>query len=216
MIRVGVIPTNGRECVSQAIEALLPQVNYLVVVEAGPNRLPNTYPPGVTVIPDQLTDLNISRWWNLGLNWAEKVAKASGEDHWDVAIINDDVIVPSSWFCYVADDLRALGCTAGCSGGSGNGVTIHRKPGPIDIFTRIQGFAFVVVGESGLRADEELHWWYQDDKLGADAATAGGMVMFPACTVNHLYPNSQMTNEMHVQIAQDREVFIRKMGYAPW
>lgn len=216
MIRLGVIPTNGRACVFQAIEALLPQVNYLAVVEAGPERTHNEYPPGVTVVPDHLTTLNISRWWNIGLNWAEKVAQASGEETWDVAVINDDVIVPDTWLCYVADDMRTLGCKAACSGGNGNSVTIHRNPGPINIFTRIQGFAFVIAGESGLRADEDLHWWYQDDKLGADAASAGGMVMFPGCAVNHLYPNSQMTNEMHVQIAQDRAVFIEKMGYVPW
>lgn len=216
MIRLGVIPTNGRECVFQAIDALLPQVNYLAVIEAGNSRIKNTYPPGVIVLSDHSDTLNISRWWNIGLNWAEKMAQASDEPMWDVAIINDDVIVPGTWLCYVADDMRSLGCKAGCSGGSGNSVTVHRAPGPISVFSRIQGFAFVIAGESGLRADEELQWWYQDDKLGADAAAAGGMVMFPGCSVTHLYPNSQMTPEMQVQIGLDREVFVRKMGYAPW
>lgn len=216
MIRLGVIPTNGRECVLQSVNALLPQVNYLAVIEAGHDRIHNQYPDGVIVLPDHQGGLNISRWWNLGLDWAEKIALASDEDTWDVAIINDDVIVPPTWFCYIADDMRALGCKASCSGGNGNSVHVQRHAGPVSVFSRLQGFAFVIAGESGLRADEELHWWYQDDKLGADAAVAGGMVMYPGCEVRHLYPNGQVTGEMQVQIGLDRETFVRKMGYAPW
>jgi hypothetical protein len=217
MIRLGVIPTNGRECVVRAVNALLPQVNYLAVVMAGPDRAyRSSYPEGVTVLSDPDAGLNISRWWNIGLTWAEKIAQASGEDAWDVAIINDDVIVPSTWFCYVADDMRSLGCKAACSGGSQSSVIIHRAPGPISTYTRMQGFAFVIAGESGLRADEDLCWWYQDDKLGADAASAGGMAMFPNCHVQHLFPNGQMTPDMQVQIGLDRGVFVEKMGYAPW
>lgn len=215
-MRFGVIPTNGRQCVSQAVDALLPQVAYLAVVEAGTRVEPREYPAEVTVLRDQGDDLNISRWWNLGLNWAEKIAKAADAPIWDVAIINDDVIVPRTWLCYVADDMRALGCAAACSGGPGTSPVIHRKPGTASVFTRLQGFAFVLAGETQLRADEDLSWWYQDDKLGADAALAGGMVMFPDCHVRHLYPNGQITPEMQVQIGRDRETFIQKMGYAPW
>lgn len=200
----------------KAVNALLPQVAYLAVIEAGHERIRNQYPDGVTVLPDNVGGLNISRWWNLGLIWAEKMAQAAGEPAWDVAIINDDVIVPPNWLCYVADDMRALGCKAACSGGGNNSVHIQRHAGPVSVFSRLQGFAFVIAGESGLRADEELQWWYQDDKLGADAATAGGMVMYPGCHVQHLYPNGQVTGEMQVQIGLDRETFVRKMGYAPW
>lgn len=216
-LRFGVIPTNGRECVEKAVAALLPQVNGLIIIEAGGSVTRRIYPEGVAVLPDPLApDLNISRWWNLGIDWAAQQAAAMGATTWDVAVINDDVIVPSTWLCYIADDMRALGCLAGCSGGHGGSPTIHRRAEPVSLFTRLQGFAFVIAGESGLRADEDLKWWYGDDKLGAEAAAAGGMVMFPGCSVQHLYPNAQTTLDHQPQIGRDRTTFITKMGYTPW
>lgn len=216
-LRFGVIPTNGRPCVDDAVAHLLPQVSEIAVIEAGQRIEHREYPEGVTTILDpERPDLNISRWWNLGIDWAAKRAAEQGAEQWDVAVINDDVMVPTDWLCYIANDLRGLGCLAGCTGGRSGIPVIHRQAGPIDLFTRIQGFAYVLVGESGLRADEDMKWWYQDDDLGARAAAGGGMVMFPGCNVEHLYPNCQTTAEQHYQIAQDRNTFIAKRGYAPW
>lgn len=215
MARYAVIPTNGRECVDMAIAAMLHQVDRLAVVESGPSVTSRRYPAEVTHLFGG-TELNISRWWNVGLDWAEAEATAAGHSTWDVAVINDDVIVPPAWFCYVADDLRALGCVAGCSGGRHGTPQIQRQAGPVGLFDRLQGFAFVLAGESGLRADEEMAWWYGDDDLGARAAAAGGMVMMPGCHVQHLYPNAQTTDAQQPQIALDRATFIRKRGFVPW
>lgn len=200
-----------------AVSALLPQVNFMAVIEAGPDRFSRQdYPDSVTILSEPTGSLNISQWWNIGIDWASNIAGEIGAEAWDVAIINDDVIVQPTWLCYIADDMRILGCVASCSGGTGTSPIIHRSPGPVSLYTRLQGFAFVLAGESGIRADERLEWWYQDDKLTADAASAGGMVMYPDCHVRHLFPNGQMTPQMHVQIAKDREMFVNLMGYAPW
>lgn len=217
-LRVGVIPSNGRDCVVGAVESMLPQADRVVVVEAGAHetRIPRDYPERVTVLTDPAGDKHISRWWNIGIDWAAKVAAEEGADQWDVAVINDDVVLPETWYCYVADDMRALGCVAACSGGRNTHPIIYRHAGPIDLLTRLQGFAFVLAGESGLRADEELKWWFGDDLLHMQAALAGGVVMFPECHVTHLFPNGWTTMEDQPQIAEDRMNFIRKMGFAPW
>lgn len=213
-LRFGVIPTNGRDCVDAAVRSLLPQVDFLLVIEAGPQITHREYPEQVTLIQDE-GQVNISRWWNKGLDWAQAIATAAEETMWDVAIINDDVEVPPTWLCYIADDIRTLGCVASCSGGSG-GVVIHRDPGPAGVYQRLQGFAFCLVGESGIRADETFRWYYSDDALGSIAAQMGGCAMFQECHVTHKYPNLQVSHEMQIMITEDTEKFKAKFGGLPW
>src|SRR5262249_44438986 len=128
-LRFGVIPTNGRDCVGLAINTLRPQVDHLLVIEAGQQVTYREYPEYVSVLKDNTGSINISRWWNLGLDWAQAIATELEQGTWDVAIINDDVQLPPTWFCYVADDMRTLGCVAACSGGTSGGPAIYRQPG---------------------------------------------------------------------------------------
>lgn len=216
-LRIGVIPTNGRDCVVHAINALLPQVDYLAVVEAGNEITRRSYPENVTILSDQdKSRINISRWWNIGLDWSQAVATALGEETWDVAIINDDVEVPPLWLCYIADDMRILNCVAACSGGTSSTPVIHRAAAPVmNLYQRLQGFAFVVAGESGIRADERFRWYFSDDAIGAIAAGMGGVVMFPACHVTHRHPNAQVTPAMQVMIAEDAVIFAQEWGRLP-
>lgn len=215
-LRMGVIPTNGRDCVTGAVATLLPQVDYLLIIEAGTAVTHRgDYPEErVTVLQDG-GPVNISRWWNLGLDWAQAVATALETDTWDVAIINDDVQVPDTWLCYVADDMRLLGCVAACSGGGGGAPIIHRNQGPMSLYERLQGFAFVVAGESGIRADERFRWYFSDDMLGLIAVGLGGAVMFPACHVQHHFPNLQVSTEMQVMISEDAVKFKEVWGWIP-
>lgn len=213
-LRFGVIPTNGRDCIQRALPPLMAQADHVVVVESGPEIIERDYPSSVTVLSGG-PELNISHWWNVGIDWAAEVAKKQGAETWDVAVINDDVIIPDNWFCYVADDMRALNCVAGCSGGRIGRPVIQRVDGPVDVFYRMLGFAYVLAGEYGLRADEDMKVWFGDDDLGARAAAAGGMVVFPGCNVDHLHPSEQFISQQ-AQIVADRTTFIRKRGYVPW
>lgn len=216
-LRVAVIPTNGRDCVDRAIAAVDHQVHWIVVVESGPSITRREYTNEKVVVLQGGPELNISHWWNVGIDWAAEYAQAAEVETWDVAVINDDVILPTTWMCYVADDMRALGCVAACSGARIQAPIIHRQAAPVDVFTRLQGFAFVLAGESGLRLDEEnFTWYFGDDDLGARAAAAGGMAMMPGCDVQHLYPNSQVTGEIQVQIGSDGQRFREKWGWLPW
>ena len=214
-LRFGTIPTNGRDCVDRAVSSLLPQVDYLAVIEAGPTVIKRTYPEQVSIFTDEIEPLNISRWWNLGLEWAQTVAMSLEENVWDIAIINDDVEVPPTWLCYIADDMRQLGCVGACSGGNGSSAVIHRAPATVSAFTRLQGFAFVLAGESGIRANEEYRWYFSDDHIDFTARTLGGSVMFPGCHVTHRHPNSQMTPDMQVIIAEDAAKFHAQWGVMP-
>jgi hypothetical protein len=215
-LRVAVIPTNGRECVEKSIAAISPQVHWITIVEAGNIYQRREYTDEKVVVLQGGEEMNISHWWNVGIDWAARYAAAAEATEWDVAVINDDVIVPPTWMCYVADDMRALDCAAACSGGRAQAPLIQRAAGPISLYDRIQGFAFVIRGESGLRAIEEFKWWFGDDDIGQRAASMGGMAMMPGCHVEHLYPGAQTTLDHQPQIGRDRDLFIATHGFAPW
>jgi hypothetical protein len=160
-------------------------------------------------------DANISRWWNQGLDAvADVVLEADpGPTKWDVAVLNDDAIVPEGWFDAVAGTIRQMGVAAGCSGGYGMPV-LHTQNQAPPLATRMQGFAFVLAGELGLRADEQFVWYCGDDDLGRRAAVAGGMVMVPGFPVNHLHPNGQ--SNLHHHIPGDMQRYVDKWGGRPW
>lgn len=214
-LRIGIIPTNGRDCVDRAVASLLHQVEHLLVLESGIEVSHREYPEKVTVLREPSGEINISKWWNYGLQWAQDKAQEAEAATWDVAIINDDVEVPPTWLCYIADDMRTLGCVAACSGGSSTAPVIQRRPGVVGLFNRLQGFAFTVAGESGIRADENFRWYYSDDMLGIIAAQMGGMVMFPGCRVTHRYPNLQVSPAIHAMIAEDAAKFHNQWGALP-
>ena len=97
--RYAVIPSNGRECLFQCLEAIRPQVNMVFVVftgkfitEAERDRiLRYGY-----ILYEGPQDPNISRWWNQGLEAAADcvIEQLPGPTKWDVAVLNDDAIVP--------------------------------------------------------------------------------------------------------------------------
>lgn len=216
--RYAVIPTNGRECLDRCLAAIRPQVDMVVLVKTKEFARHGHHPdPGLITFQDY-GDVNISRWWNDGLfTAAETVMKQDhGPTKWDVAIINDDVIVPEGWFDAVTGTMRQLRAAAACSGGSGRMPLLHTQAGPVPLHTRLQGFAFIIAGELGLRANENLKWYFTDDYMDWESRKLGGMVMVPGFHVQHLYPNGQMTPEIQAQTAVDAQVFQDLYGMRPW
>lgn len=224
--RYAVIPSNGRECLDACLKAIYPQVDQIEVVWTGgkfpPDReLPEKHNDKILYTMDN-GDKNISRWWNAGIQGVEDIQRyrckkdaVPQPTKWDVAVLNDDAIVPEGWFDAVAGTIRQMGVAAGCSGGYGMPV-LHTANEAPPLQTRMQGFAFILAGELGLRADEQFVWYCGDDDLGRRAATAGGMVMVPGFHVEHLYPNGQMTPELHAAIAGDMQRYVDKYGGRPW
>ena len=80
----------------------------------------------------------------------------------------------------------------------------------------MQGFAFIVAGETGIRADEQFAWYCGDDDLEWRLSASGGVVVIPGFPVQHLHPNAQVTPEIHELIAKDMQSFVDKWGTRPW
>lgn len=218
--RFVIVPTNGRACLKDCLQAIAPQVDSTIVVYTVPWKEGEVRPhPNFGVALRDVGTPNISRWWNQGLEICTQVMRMSEGDppgRYDVAIINDDVIVPEGWFDAVSDGLRMYDCAAACSGGPNTSPIVHRAPGPVPLHTRLQGFAFILAGEKNLRANEEMRWYFSDDYIDWRARELGGMVMVPGREVQHLHPNEQMTGELHQFSAEDAAKFKEIWGVMPW
>jgi hypothetical protein len=223
--RYAVIPSNGRECLKDSVKAIMDQVDRVVIVATGGDTafwaVMRSWVK-VEVLGVIRPEANISVWWNAGLNRVERRVTqpiAGGQivlqHKWDVAVLNDDAIVPEGWFDAVAGTIRQMGVAAGCSGAHGMPV-LHTQDVAPPLQTRMQGFAFILAGELGLRADEQFIWYCGDDDLGRRAAVAGGMVMVPGFPVEHLYPNGQVSGKLMSAIPGDMQRYVDKWGQRPW
>jgi glycosyltransferase involved in cell wall biosynthesis len=216
--RLAVIPTHDRPDVLQrCLQAIAPQVDEIIIIDN--NTVPgqiDTWPHGpkfgTIVLPVVMSPPNLSKLWNIGLDFAE-IAAGPQERDWYVAVLNDDAIAPQGWFDVVINDMARTGAVAGCSGPR---AATHRVAEPIDLYTRMTGWAFILKGNEGLRADERFEYWFGDDDLGWQAAERGGMTMVQGFQVENLFPNGSMTPELHARTALDAQAFVDKWGRRPW
>jgi hypothetical protein len=219
-MKFAVIPTTGRPCLKPCVEAIAPHVDRTILIYTIPWHVDQIRDfadiAGNILFMRDVRGPNISRWWNMGLNVAHGIAQIKDQEQYEVAVLNDDVIVPSGWVDAVTEGLRLHEAAAACSGGPYANAIVHHAPGPVHLETRMQGFAFMLAGEKGIRADERFRWYYSDDYVDWVARTMGGMVMIPGFPVDHLFPNQQMTGELHQFCAEDAAKFKEMWGVMPW
>lgn len=162
---------------------------------------------------------NISHLWNLGLNYVDSRARGTG---YFVAVLNDDLRIPPGTLEGLAEALDDTGAAVAFPDVHGllrpGQTDVRTKPGPVNLFTRMTGFCFMLRGSIGLRADEELVWWYGDDDLEWRAAERGGTVRVGGVTVEHLSPNGSVATDVGLaeQTVLDRATFVAKWGNPPW
>lgn len=170
------------------------------------------------VVVDGGDDRNISRWWNVGLDLAAQHAGWLGDTEWNTVVVNDDVIVPAGWVDSMSTAMRSTPAVLAYPDQCGGRERIlHTKAGPIDLRQRITGYAFMLRGETGLRADESMAWWFSDDSIDWEAREMGGALLMPGLAVEHRSPNGSMQErpELETQAGRDRQTFITKWGKAP-
>lgn len=160
----------------------------------------------------------LHRMWNDGLDMAEKAAAEIGAVEWNVAILNNDLEVPSGFLAELAAGLRsrddhmaAYPNVHGLDLPTGH-VARTTLTGSGMTGRSIAGYAFMVRGEAGLRFDEQFEWWYGDDDLEQQIAARGGHVVCCSTTVNHLEPNksTEESPERQAMAARDRDRFTKK------
>ena len=236
--RVAVVATYNRPAeLARLLDAIAPQCSAVVVVDNAsdpPVSLPRRHwgpgGPGVEyigmvqhVIRDEEQPPNLSRLWNVGLDFARQWAWADAvePEPYDVAVLNDDAVPPPGWWDAVSGAMRRHGADAASScpfdslplGGS----QLWDRYAPISVTTRLAGWAMMLRGEwGGARFDERLRWWYADDLLSLRAREAGGLVHVGGYPVENTGANSSTVGVLAEQAGRDRATFIEITGRQPW
>jgi len=217
--RVVVIPTRDRhDLLTECVGSVVDQVDTVFVIDnqsVPPIDVDQWYGK-VRAVRAPLDPPNISTLWNIGLALADAARGAA--DRWDIAVLNSDVTVPPSWIDGLSTAMRAgPAVLAYPDQHGGRRQILHTKAEPVDLRTRITGYAYLLRGEAGLRLDEDLAWWYGDDDLDWRAREQGGALLVPGMAVEHRCPNVSTNErpELRQQAGRDRETFRAKWGRTP-
>jgi len=214
-----IFPTRNRlKWVGPLIEWMSPQCDAILILDNGSDpsidTLMDSQPAPacpVHVIVDDEQPPNIARFFNLLFDLAEKL----GGEAWDVAVVNDDTLIPAGWLEIVCTALRAHP-TAVAAHTGGLLTTIKTQYLMRELTNdgqRMCPHAFVIRGEVGLRADESLRWWYQDTDLDWQARQAGGVLSVPGPRASNGLAGESTKGELLEQSKRDEATFIAKWGF---
>lgn len=223
MNRFAVVLTHNRPgMLVDCVTAIHTQVDVTLVIDNASTppvdhaTLPSSAEHRVAVrqVPDQPP--NLARLWNLGFDVAANLADG---DPWWIAVLCDDALVPPGWVDAVTAAMVDTGAAAGCSNPWGHQHPPRVKTEPdSDLMGRMPGWAFILDGSRGIRADETMKWWFLDTDLDWQARAAGGMVMIGGHPVPNRAPNEYTVGVpgLAEQAGRDRERFAVKHGRCPW
>lgn len=242
-----VIPTHNRPAeLVKLLDSIPPAVHVLVIDNASEPRISAPSGAGfqgdqfikflgrrIQVIRDEEQPPNLSRLWNIGLDWAERLDLNYSADHscdpatctetnfeYAVAILNDDVVLPPEFLSTLAQELISHDVDIAFPGPVGSECLVNRHKSPPGVDRRMTGWCFVVRGSSGLRADERLRWWCGDDDLELSALHHGRGTVRVGGTISHglvhRYPDQSTTGVLREQTNRDMDTFVKKWGRRPW
>lgn len=220
--RAAVVPTRDRhDLLTECVGSVVDQVDRVIIIDnlSDPPVDVEQWHGKVGVVRLPLDPPNISTFWNTGLALADASAHAAGATAWDIAVLNSDVVVPPGWVHTLSTAMRSTTAVlAYPDQHGGRRQILHTKAGPVDLRTRITGFAYMLRGEAGLRLDESMQWWASDDDIDWRARERGGALLVPGIPVEHRCPNGSMYErpELERQAARDMKTFAAKWGRTPW
>lgn len=222
--RYAVIPTTGRACLYECLEAIQSQVDRVFIIWAPQELGQDIKDPAASLVVEVFGSdepRNISRWWNVGIDKARSDAREERDAaQWDVVVLNDDAIVPEGWVEWLSGHMRHMKVAA-TSAGPVPMPILHNRPGTTALHQRMAGFAFMLAGELGVRADETLHWWCGDNDIDMQSRLKGGTLILPEggrgiARVKHLFPDQSTVGEQAERTAVDMKRFVAKWGFRPW
>lgn len=190
------IPSAGRATLAGAIDSSgIPRDRIVVVDTSGTVQV-----GGCHVVRDD-GPINIQRWWNVGLDYAQ----ARGATH--VAVINDDVRLGAGALDTLLDVLTRTGAALATPGGGGHVTDPRRERG-----RTLDGACWVLDLSTGLRPDERYRWWYGDDDLDHRARRDHGGVIAVPIPWRHLHhAEATMARPDLLALAQaDRERWLAR------
>jgi len=214
--RFAVVLTHNRPALLwECVESVFPQVDHVVIVDnaSDPPVSDDEWPANVTVVHDLLQPPNLAYLWNSQL---DSIRDSRPGAEWDVALLCDDVFMPSDWFDRVSGALRAHSTAAAASTHSYGPIVEPYLLTQLSNGTdRMCPWCFMLPGERGLRANEALHWWWTDTHIDMLARQSGGTLIVPGAIATNErigeYTNSKP--ELAEQAGRDGDTFQSIWGF---
>lgn len=182
-----------------------------VVVTTQPEPIKPTDVDIAALLVDPDPGINISRWWNAGLDW---IAEHREVGPYEVLCMESDVRIDWSTLSRLRSALRHYNLAmvgADWYGAATSTVETRYDLEPMTIQHRIPGVCMLVAGELGLRFDEQFRWWYADDDFEWQHRKAGGTGLVRGTTVGH-GPGRVLEGERAEYAAVDYQRFVAKWG----
>jgi hypothetical protein len=183
-----------------------------VVVTTEPEPIGPTQVKAAAVLLSPEPGINISRWWNLGLDWI--AAQQEPGEPYEVLCMESDVRIDFDTLVWLRLALRAHKLAmvgADWYGVATEATEIRRDLVPQTIQHRIPGVCMLVAGELGLRFDGQFRWWYADDDFEWQHRKAGGTGLVRGTMIGH-GPGRVLTGERAEYAHIDYQRFVAKWG----
>lgn len=221
--RYAVIPTRNRlDHLLSLLRSLRGQVDLIYVIDNASDKplsslwLRTQVDVRTIVKRDDTQPPHLYKMWNDAFKVIYMSAKIMQEKHFDVAVFNDDTILPEGWYDYVSSNLRESDAAIACSTGRNNHLPMLKTQRDNNIHTRMTPHAFVMRGELGMLADESMRWWWGDTDLDWQACALGGVLHLPGYPTQNALANSTTVGALAEQAGRDGQTFAAKWGTRPW
>jgi hypothetical protein len=182
-----------------------------VVVTTQPEPIDPDDLPGVTVLLSPEPGINISRWWNVGLDWIEQNHELGP---YEVLCMESDVRIEWPTLSRLRSVLRSYNLAmvgADWYGVATSAVETRYDLDPEPMEHRIPGVCMLVAGELGLRFDEQFRWWYADDDFEWQHRKAMGTGLVRGTMIGH-GPGRPLEGERAAYAEVDYRRFVAKWG----
>ena len=127
----------------------------------------------------------------------------------NVAVLNNDLDVSPGFLDRLATALRARPDHTIAY----PDYEARLPPGLCDPTGRMSGYAFMLRGEVGLRADPQFVWWCGDDDLAQQGRLRGKVVCVGGVYLRHLEPNTSTERNTDLRATADED---RLRYYTKW
>ena len=175
----------------------------IVIVKTDPDA---QVPEGVSVLEDY-GSINIQRWWNRGIQFAQQ----AGAEF--VVVSNDDVEINSQSIPQLVAALQSTGAALATPGDR-----LRHFVGRPVIERKLDGGFWALRLASGLRPDATYNWAYGDDDLDVRARLQhGGLVTVPTHYLHvHLNVATSTSTSLNVLSRADEKTFRHQHPWVWW
>jgi hypothetical protein len=189
-------------------------VDRTVVVTTVPEPTEPDDLPGVTLLLSPKPGVNLSRWWNTGLDWIEQHHEPGP---YEVLCMGSDVRIEWSTLARLRMVLRSYNLAMVGADWYGVATSAVETRYDLDQWTRehrIPGACMLVAGELELRFDEQFRWLYAADDFEWQHRKAAGTGLVRGLTFED-GPGRPLTGERAEYAEVDRQRFAAKWGGSP-